>query len=148
DNYGRRIARNSNLNPTKKLPMWASRLGLTEPQGMTLDGDYSQSTSERNVNEGYNSVVMVFHGSYDLAMNQAAAIAQKAGIPMSKDFKDAQQLAAEYGIESLKGMAYMNFEMGSMDLPPYTISISVDDDGTLTLSVTDTRKLAEQMGDE
>jgi hypothetical protein len=91
---------------------------------------------------------MVFHGSYDLAMNQAATIAQKAGIPMSKDFKDAQQLAAEYGIESLKGMAYMNFEMGSMDLPPYTISISVDDDGTLTLSVTDTRKLAEQMGDE
>ncbi|MFA5417929.1 MAG: hypothetical protein WC341_05670 [Bacteroidales bacterium] len=148
DNYGRRIARNSNLHPTKKLPLWASQLGLVEPQGMVLDVDYSQSTSERNVNEGYNSVVMVFQGSYDLAMNQAAAIAQKAGIPMSKDFKDAQQLAAEYGIESLKGMAYMNFEMGSTELPPYTISITVDGDGTLTLSVTDTRKLAEQMGDE
>ena len=146
--YGRRIAKNSNLSPTKRLPLWAGQLGLTEPQGMILDEDYSQSTSENNVNEGFNSVVMVYRGSYAQAMSQASNIAAKAGIPMSKDFQDAQQLAVEYGIETLKGMAYMNFEMGSAELPEYTMSITVDEDGTLTLSVTDTRKLAEQMDDE
>lgn len=148
NNYGRRIARNSNTNPTRRLPSWAGQLGLTEPQGMQLDVDYSQSTSEKNVNEGFNSVVMVFRGSYDQAMSQARIIASKAGIPMSKDFKDAQLLAEEYDIETLKGMAYMNFEMGSANLPPYTIAITVDENGTLTVSATDTRKLAEQLGGE
>jgi hypothetical protein len=67
---------------------------------------------------------------------------------MSKDFKDAQVLASEYGIESLKGMAYMNFELGAAELPPYTLSITVDEDGTLTISATDTQKLAAQLETE
>jgi len=146
--YGRRIARSSNLNPATKLPLWATRLGLSEPRGMTLDVDYSQSTSESNPVDGYNSVLLVFRGDYDVAMNQAARIAALANIPMSKDFADAQILAKEYGIETLKGMAYMNFEMGSTDLPPYTLAITVDEDGTLTISATDTKKLSQQLEDE
>ncbi len=146
--YGRRIARSSNLHPTTKLPLWATRLGLTEPRGLTIDVDYSQSTSESNPVDGYNSVMLVYRGDYGVAMKQAARIASLANIPMSKDFADAQILAKEYGIETLKGMAYMNFEMGSTDLPPYTLAITVDEDGTLTISATDTKKLAEQLEDE
>jgi hypothetical protein len=146
--YGRKIARASNLNPTTKLPLWATRLGLTEPKGMSIDIDYSQSTSESNPDDGYNSVLLVYRGEYNQAMNQARMIASMANIPMSKDFKDAQVLASEYGIESLKGMAYMNFELGAAELPPYTLSITVDEDGTLTISATDTQKLAAQLETE
>jgi len=146
--YGRRIARSSNMHPATKLPLWATRLGLTEPTGMTIDVDYSQSTSENNPTDGYNSVLLVYRGDYNIAMNQAARIASLANIPMSKDFADAQVLAKEYGIETLKGMAFMNFEMGSTDLPPYTLAITVDEEGTLTISATDTKKLSEQLEDE
>ncbi len=148
NSFGRRIARASNVNPTTKLPLWANRLGLSEPQGMQIDVDFSQSTSESNPNDGYNSVLLVYRGGYNQAMDQARIIASKAHIPMSKDFEDAQILAKEYGIESLKGMAYMNFEMGATELPPYTLAITVDEDGTLTISATDTKKLAEQLETE
>lgn len=145
--YGNRISQNSQVMPVTGLPLWASQLGLSEPVGMTLDANFSQSTSESNLNEGYNSIVLVYRGSYDRAMQQAQIISSRASIPMSKDFADAQQLAREYDIAVLKGMAYMNFEIGATQLPPYSIAITVDEDGTLTISATDTQKFNEQLND-
>ena len=49
--YGRAIARSSKSNPASGLPVWARELGLTEPQGLTIDVDYSQLTSANNPNE-------------------------------------------------------------------------------------------------
>ncbi len=145
--FGRRIAQNSNLKPVTGLPGWALRLGLTEPHGMKLDMTFSQATSETNPNEGYNSVILVYRGTYDQAMKQAQLIAAQASIPMSKDFEDAQKLAREYDIATLKGMAYMNFEIGSANLPHYSIAITVDEDGILTISATDTDKFNEQLNE-
>jgi hypothetical protein len=142
---GRQIAKTSNLNPISGLPRWAEKLGLTEPTGLTFDSDFSQSTSEHNENEGFNSVILIYHGNYELAMQQADIIAHKANIPLSQDFKDALLLSQKYGIESIKGASYMNFEIGSENNLRYNISITVDDDGTLTINATDTDALVRQL---
>lgn len=142
---GRKIAKTSNFHPTKGIPIWARQLGLTEPVGMQLDIDFSQSTSENNEVEGFNSVSMVYQGDYNTAMQQAAIIAAKAGIPTSQDYKDAIELSEKYGIESVKGASYLNFEIGSMDNPQYNISITVDENGTLTINATDTQAMIDQL---
>lgn len=142
--YSRTIAKLANEHPAITLPAWATRLGLTEPAGLTLDKDFSQFTSEDNPEEGFNSVVMVYRGDYQLAMEQAEIIASKAGIPMSSDYAAAKQLAEKYGTAVIKGAAYMNFELGSDTHPKYNIAITVDEDGSLTVTATDAKKLSEQ----
>ncbi len=142
---GRKIAKQTNTKPTVGLPRWAIKLGLTEPQGMAFDQDFSQSTSERDPVEGFNSVILVYRGEYNHAMQQAELIAKKAGIPLSQDYKDAIKLKEEYGIETIKGASYMNFEIGAENNPQYNISITVDDDGTLTINATDYDAFLNQM---
>ena len=112
---------------------------------MVLDKDYSQTTSENNDNEGFNSITLVYHGNYDVAMKQSEIIAKKARIPISKDYEDAMILSQKYDIETIKGASYLNFELGSDDNPRYNISITVKDDGTLTINATDTYALMKQL---
>ncbi|HJN05958.1 MAG TPA: hypothetical protein QF480_05035 [Bacteroidales bacterium] len=142
---GRKIAKTSNFHPVNGLPSWAKQLGLSEPIGMVLDKDYSQTTSENNDNEGFNSITLVYHGNYDVAMKQSEIIAKKARIPISKDYEDAMILSQKYDIETIKGASYLNFELGSDDNPRYNISITVKDDGTLTINATDTYALMKQL---
>ncbi len=142
---GRQLAKTSNSNPVVGLPRWAIKLGLSEPTGMKFDSDFSQSTSENNDLEGFNSVIMVYHGDYNQSMIQAEKIAKRANIPLSQDYKDALLLKKEYGIETIKGASYMNFKFGSDDNPRYNISITVDNDGTLTINATDTDALMQQL---
>lgn len=144
---GRKIAKTSNFHPVKGLPSWAKQLGLSEPIGMVLDQDYSQTTSEYNDNEGFNSVTLVYHGNYEAAMKQSGIIAKKANIPMSKVYEDAMILSQKYNIETIKGASYLNFELGSDYNPRYNISITVKDDGTLTINATDTHALMRQLND-
>lgn len=142
---GRQIARKTNNKNVIGLPNWAKRLGLTEPVGLAFDSDFSQSTSENNPGEGFNSVILVYRGDYKYSMKQAEQIAQKAGIPLSQDYKDAIKLKEEYGIETILGASYMNFKIGADDNPKYNISITVDNDGTLTINATDTEALLNQL---
>ena len=141
--FGRKIAKNSNYHPASGLPQWGKDLGLTEPQGLVLDKDFSQVTSETNAVEGYNSFTLVYKGRYKQAMKQAAIIARKAHIPMTKEYKNAREMEKKYGDVILKGAIYMNFELGSDNNPRYNIAITVDKDGTLTLSATDSQKMDE-----
>ncbi len=143
--YGRQIAKNSNYHPATGLPQWAKDLGLSEPKGMVLDKDFSQITSENNAVEGYNSVTLVYKGRYKNAMQQAAIIAKKAHIPMTKESKNAQEMEKKYGEVIMKGVIYMNFELGGKNNPRYNIAITVDENGTLTMSATDTQKMEEIM---
>ena len=142
---GRQIAKSANNHPVNGLPRWSRKLGLTEPTGLNFDRDFSQSTSENNSNEGFNSIIMVYHGDYEMAMSQAEIIAKRANIPLSQDYEDALTLSREYGIETIKGASYMNFEIGGENNPKYNISITVDDDGTLTINATDTEALFRQL---
>ncbi len=138
------LARSSNANPARRLPQWALELGLTEPVGLQVDRAISQTTSEDNPDEGYNSVILFYKADYDKAMEQAAIIAQKAGIPMTDDYVMARKMEKEVGEVILKGVAYMNFELGSENLPQYTIAITVDEQGVLAISANDAQKMSDQ----
>lgn len=142
--YMGELARSSNSNPTRKLPQWALELGLTEPVGLRVERSISQTTSEDNPDEGYNSVILFYQPNYEKAMEQAAIIAKKAGIPMTDDYVMARKMEKEIGEVILKGVAYMNFELGSEDLPKYTIAITVDEQGVLAISANDAQRMSEQ----
>ena len=136
--YSREIARRSNLNPAESLPAWAKDLGLTEPMGMKIDRDFSHKTSVNNPDEGYNSVILVYNGSYENALKQAKIIAEKAGIPLSKNYKLAFEMAEKYGedFEEIKGITYMNYDFSDTDVD-LKISVSVSEGGILTINVVD-----------
>jgi hypothetical protein len=113
---------------------------------MAIDSDYSQITSERNPDEGYNSVLMVYKGSYANAMKQAAIIAARARIPMTPEYKTINEMNKQSnGEDIIRGVAYMNFEPGAPNQPKYAIAITVNDKGVLTISATDSRQMEEQL---
>jgi hypothetical protein len=143
--YSGKLAKSANTNPARKLPQWARDLGLTEPVGLKVDRDISQTTSENNPEEGYNSVLLFYKPNYDIAMKQADIIAKKAGIPMTNDYVMAKKMEKEVGEVILKGVAYMNFELGSTDLPKYTIAITVDEKGVLAISANDAQSMSDQL---
>ena len=136
--YYREIARRANINPASGLPAWAKDLGLSEPHGLVLDKDFSKETSVNNPTEAYNSIKLVYSGDYDIAIKQAKIIAQKANIPLSKQYKNAFEFKEKYGkeIEGISGIAFMNYEFGETNMK-YKISISVDEKGKLTIYAVD-----------
>jgi len=142
---GRKVARTTNLHPAMNLPGWAKDLGLAMPNGMKLDTDYSQATSEKNQDEGFNSVVLVFNGNYKTAMQQAAIIAKDAQVPLTKEYKTAFEMKKKYGDEIIKGAVYMNFDLGNPVQPKYSIAITVSENGTLTISATDSKGMEEHL---
>jgi hypothetical protein len=143
ETYGRTIARRSNLNPATSLPPWAQQLRLTEPAGMKLDPDYSQMTTVENPDEGFNSVLLVYLGDYNLAMKEAARIAKTANIPLGKDYLQAVELSKTYNTDPIKGVAYMNFDPFIED-KDFNISITVDEAGMLTISAVDVVQMKKQ----
>jgi hypothetical protein len=145
DAYNRNIAANSGNSHMIGLPGWAKALGLTEPKDMTLDKAQSQLTAEDIREGGFNSVTLVYRGSYNQAMIQAAKIAALAGIPLAPEYKTAMEMKQKYGDEILKGAVYMNFELGAKNNPKYNIAITVDDKGILTISATDAEKMDQEM---
>ncbi len=136
--YQREIARRANINPTRHLPEWAKKIKLSEPAGLFIDQDFSRSTAENNPEDGYNSIKLVYKADYDLAIAQAALIARKADIPMSKQYADAFERAEKYPTvkDQIKGIAYVNYDHESKNLK-YKISITVDDEGVLTIYAID-----------
>lgn len=142
---GRKVARSTNLHPAKNLPDWARNLGLRTPVGMTLDTDYSQMTSAANKDEGFNSVLLMYKGNYKTAMQQAAIIAKSAHVPLTKEYKTAFEMKKKFGEEIIKGAVYMNFDMGNPVKPKYSIAITVDENGTLTISATDSKGMEKHL---
>lgn len=140
ETFGRAIARRDRTKPVSGLPNWALQLGLSEPQGLVLDQEFSQITSVDNKDEGYNSVMFVYSGNYDLAMKEAERIARQARIPISKDYLDATELIEKFGSNPIKGITYMNFDPFVRDAP-VNISITVDETGILTLSAVDVEQM-------
>lgn len=114
--YQREIARRSNLHPATKLPQWAADLGLTEPNGLIIDSDFSRQTSVND--EGYNSIKLVYIGEYQQAMQQAKTIAEKANIPLSKNYAEAIAMAEKYpsAKKEIRGVAYMNYDASSKNI--------------------------------
>jgi hypothetical protein len=143
ETFGRALAQREKVAPATGLPQWAKNLSLTEPVGLILDPGYSQITSVENNDEGFNSVLLVYSGSYELAMNEAERIAKQARIPISKDYLDAKEITETYGSTPIKGIAYMNFDPFVKDAA-INISITVDETGILTISAVDVEQMKRQ----
>lgn len=146
--YGQEIGKASvDAQVQYVFPSWLKDIGIIEPQGLTFDGNNSFQTKENNMQDGYNSVLYIYHGSYQQAMKEAERVATSAGIPMSENYRKAKELSKKIGkeIEGLKGVTYMNYEFGAKEFSePYKISISVDEKGKFTLNVADVKTKTER----
>ena len=121
------------------LPGRALALWLSEPVGLTIKKEECKKTTLAN--EGYDSITLVYEWPYETSAQQAKIIAEKAKIPISKEFAMAQEamsglsseeLSAITSGDSLKGVVYSNAGLLATDMEYLTI-ISVDENGKLTI---------------
>ncbi len=125
----------------KELPLWAKKLGMVEPTGMQLD----TSASAFNVPIASGTTTrLIYRWSYDLALQQAKAIAQQAHLFVTKNFQQAQSLAKLWNVEYISGLdiwdivkwiVYVNHELLDTNIDQL-LSVSVDKDGVLTIEAT------------
>jgi hypothetical protein len=141
----RQISGTKTSSVTVGLPDWAKALGLTEPENMVLDKSLSQITSEDRYGSGFNSVTLVYKGSYAQAMTQAKRIAALAKVPLIPEYRTAMEMKKKYGEDILKGAVYMNFEPGAKSASGYNIAITVDAQGVLTISAADATKMEQEI---
>ena len=133
-----------NKTEVNGIPDWAEEIGFSDPADMTLDKNQSTITTEDT--DKFNSMTLHYTGEYDVAMKNAEAIAKSANIPVSKMWlatkkmaDQANKLAKATGqeTEEIKGITYMNYDLGSKADGQYLLSVEVTEDGTLILSATD-----------
>lgn len=124
------------------LPLRAKKLGMSHPRDMTLD----KSLSSYKIMDasGYTSTILVYKWSYEIAMQQAKEIAQKANLFVSKNFQDAQSLAKLGTIDYISGLdivglskwiVYVNHDLLETSIDSL-LSVSVDKEWTLTIEAT------------
>lgn len=122
------------------FPTWLTDLNITEPQGLTFNASDSYLTKEENLQDGYNSALFIYTGTYQQAMAEAKRIAEQANIPLSESYQKAKDLADKLGkeIEGIEGVTYLNYKFGDGSFDgKYKISLSVDKSGKLTMHVVD-----------
>jgi len=128
-------------NPDK-MPEWVTKLGVTEPAGMKFDQVFSNYTSVNDPAEGFNSVSLVYSGSYEQAMAEAARIAKNANLSIGRIFKAKGSPVKSDGLNSISGISYVNYGLRNAD-QDFLISLQVEPSGLLTIMVTDNKQLNE-----
>lgn len=136
------------------LPDRAKNLWLVEPLWMSLDQDISKITSIDNDTEWFDSVILVYKWDYLKSVEEAARIAQLASIPVSKEFQQAKEIEKESPDimnqmwddikNSMKWIIYTNNDLTDINVE-YLISISVDQDWTLTINASNYKQMKEAM---
>jgi len=129
------------------FPDWLWELNIVAPKYLKLDKTKSQKTTEKI--EWFNSIHFVYKWDYDISMQQAKLIAEKANIPVSKEFKMAQEILSSLStwdnknseiedmLWDMKWIVYTNYNLMDKKAPDYTIAITVNEDWSLELDVTD-----------
>jgi hypothetical protein len=123
-----------------KIPDWVIKLGIKEPEGMKFDQDFSNSTSIADPSEGFNSVSLVYTGSYDKAIEEAAKIAANAKLSVGGVFKAKGSPVKPDAKNVNSGISYVNYSLEKSD-HDFLISVQVEPSGLLTIMVTDNKQL-------
>jgi len=123
-----------------KIPDWVLKLGINEPDGLKFDKDFSDYTSVNDPTEGFNSVSLVYSGSYDKAIEEAAKIAATAKLSVGGVFKTKGN-PVKFADKNLNsGISYVNYSLEKAD-HDFLISVQVEPSGLLTIMVTDNKQL-------
>ena len=125
-----------------KMPEWVMKLGIDEPQNLKFDQVFSNYTSVDDPAEGFNSVSLVYSGTYEQAMAEAARIAQNANLSSGRNFKTKGSPVKNMDPKANCGISYMNYTLGNTD-KDFLISMAVEPSGRLTIMVTDNKQLNE-----
>jgi hypothetical protein len=123
-----------------KMPEWVSKLGIPEPQDLVFDKDFSSFTSVDNPQEGFNSVSLIYTGTYANAVEQAARIAASAGLSAGGNFMAKGNPSKQQPSFKKNGVRYLNYSLDKTK-QDFLISVEAEASGRLTLVVTDNKQL-------
>jgi len=125
-----------------KMPEWVTELGIPEPEGLRFDRDFSSFTSINNPSEGFNSVSLVYTGTYDNAVREAAKIAASAKLSLAGNFVAKGSPSKKTTFLNKNVVRYLNYSLDNTK-QEFLISVQVDLSGRLTLAVTNNKQLNE-----
>lgn len=126
--------------PSYTLPLWAKKMWMTLPVWMWLD----TIASQKNITSESASIIIVYTWNYDVAMQQAEIIAQKAHLYVSKNFQQAQAIANIGNIKYIswldigglvKWIIYTNHALLDTNIENL-LSVGVDQNWVLTIEST------------
>jgi len=127
-----------------KIPEWVRALGIDEPKNLKFDQVFSNYTTVDDPAEGFNSVSLVYSGSYEQAVEEAAKIAEKANLSKGGNFRTKGSPVKNKKPESNAAVSYLNYSLGNTD-KDFLISVEVEPSGRLTIMVTDSKQLNERL---
>jgi len=124
-----------------KMPEWVKELGITVPEGMKFDQVFSDYTSVDDPTEGFNSVSLVYTGTYETAIAEAERIAASAHLEVGgvHFVKNKSQNVTRNSMVN-----YLNYSLENAN-QDYLISVQVVSSGRLTIMVTDNKQLNERL---
>ena len=125
-----------------KMPEWVRELGIDEPKNMKFDQVFSNYTSVDDPTEGFNSVSLVYSGTYDMAVEQASRIAVKANLSDGKQFRTKGSPVKIKEPEANSVVRYTNYTLRNTD-KDFLISVEVEPSGRLTIMATNNKQLNE-----
>lgn len=128
----------------EELPEWVIALGISEPENMKFDPVFSDYTSVDDPAEGFNSVSLVYNGSYNDAMKEAARIAAETKLYIGNNFKAKGAPAVKSNQLLTKGICYLNYSLDDTD-KDFLISVEVEPSGRLNIIVTDNKQLNNRL---
>ncbi len=131
------------------LPVRAKRLWLSVPADMQLVKELSKQTYSDM--SGYDAITLVYSWTYDTALLQAKALADKAGLYVDKQFAQGQALVKVGAADFITGLDLWNIQNGIIYTNhnltdtkiEYLITITVDAKGKLTLEATNYKQLTK-----
>lgn len=134
------VAVEENPHILDKMPEWVAKLGIPEPQDLEFDKDFSSYTSVDNPKEGFNSVSLVYNGTYADAVEEAAKIAASAGLTAGGNFVAKGNPSKREPTQKQNRVRYLNYSLDKTK-QDFLISVEAEASGRLTLVVTDNKQL-------
>jgi hypothetical protein len=136
----RSVALMDESQSSDRIPDWVIKLGINEPGGMKFDPDFSNSTSITDPSEGFNSVSLVYNGTYEKAIEEATKIAANAKLSIGRVFKAKGSPDKHVLKNTNSAISYVNYSLEKAD-QDFLISVEVEPSGLLTIMVTDNKQL-------